>query len=67
VVLPGSNRSRASSELAMKNKNAPPDKPDGAFSLQEIYMPDVITNSSRLFFARQSSSREILQAGLSSP
>ena len=53
--------------LIVENKKRPAGEPDGAFSLQEIYMPDRITNSSRLFFARQSSSREILQAGFSSP
>jgi len=35
--------------------------------LQEIYNPDRITNSSRRFFARQSSSRETVHAGFSSP
>ena len=52
--------------LVVQNKNAPPASRRGV-SLQEIYKPDRITNSSRLFFARHSSSREVVQAGFSSP
>jgi len=54
-------------ELTLEKQKRPAGEPDGAFSLQEIYKPDRITNSSRRFFARHSSSRDAVQAGFSSP
>jgi hypothetical protein len=53
--------------LLPRKQKRPAGEPDGARLLQEIYKPDRITNSSRLFFARQSSSRDVVHAGFSSP